>query len=194
MIILIDRGHGIDTLGKRSPDESLIEWKYCDEIAKRVKDELISKGYDCRLVVDVPDDIPLGTRCKIVNDIVKDNKDCLLVSIHNDAHGLGDKWTIANGWSCFVYREAGEDSKKLAGFLYDEAKNKGYKMRIQYQGVKYWTAGYYILKHTKCPAVLTENLFQTNHADVDYLLSDRGKQDIVDVHINGIINYINSKK
>ena len=48
----------------------------------------------------------------------------------------------------------------------------------------------YILKHTVCPAVLTENLFQDNKEDVDYLLSEKGKQTIVNLHVDGIIKYI----
>ena len=36
-------------------------------------------------------------------------------------------------------------------------------------------SGFYILKHTKCPAVLTENLFQDNKEDVGFLLSEEGK-------------------
>lgn len=48
----------------------------------------------------------------------------------------------------------------------------------------------YILKQTKSPTVLTENLFQDNKEDVEYLLSEKGKDTIVNLHVNGIINYI----
>jgi N-acetylmuramoyl-L-alanine amidase len=36
MKVIIDSGHGINTLGKRSPDGSLLEYKYCREIADRI--------------------------------------------------------------------------------------------------------------------------------------------------------------
>lgn len=45
-------------------------------------------------------------------------------------------------------------------------------------------------RDTKCPAVLTENLFQDNRADVDYLLSAEGKQALADLHVKGIADYI----
>jgi N-acetylmuramoyl-L-alanine amidase len=48
-------------------------------------------------------------------------------------------------------------------------------------------------RDTKCPSVLTENLFQDNVDDVNYLLSEDGKKTIIDLHVNGIINYINGK-
>lgn len=43
------------------------------------------------------------------------------------------------------------------------------------------------------PAVLTENFFQDNKLDVEYLESEQGKKDIVDIHINGIKKYIKLK-
>ena len=51
-------------------------------------------------------------------------------------------------------------------------------------------SGFYILKHTVCPAVLTENLFQDNREDVDFLLSDEGRQKIVTLHVQGICKYL----
>ena len=37
MIIILDPGHGIDTPGKRSPDNRLLEYKYCREIVNEIK-------------------------------------------------------------------------------------------------------------------------------------------------------------
>ena len=51
-------------------------------------------------------------------------------------------------------------------------------------------SGFYILKHTACPAVLTENLFQDNREDVDFLLSEEGKQKITAIHVDGICKYL----
>jgi N-acetylmuramoyl-L-alanine amidase len=49
---------------------------------------------------------------------------------------------------------------------------------------------FYIIKHSKCPAVLTENFFMDCMEDKEYLLSEEGKQNITDIHINGILKYI----
>ena len=48
----------------------------------------------------------------------------------------------------------------------------------------------YVLKNTKCPAVLTENMFQDNKDDVVFLLSDEGFHELVRLHVEGIVNYI----
>ena len=40
--------------------------------------------------------------------------------------------------------------------------------------------------------MLTENLFYTNQEDLKILKSDEGKKKIVDLHVEGIVNYLNS--
>ena len=53
-------------------------------------------------------------------------------------------------------------------------------------------AALYVLKHTECPAVLTENMFMDNKADTDWLLSEDGKHALARLHVEGIIKYIES--
>jgi N-acetylmuramoyl-L-alanine amidase len=36
-------------------------------------------------------------------------------------------------------------------------------------------SNFYVLRNTKCPAVLTENFFQDTKKDVEFLLSDVGR-------------------
>ena len=55
----------------------------------------------------------------------------------------------------------------------------------------YWEANFYILRHTVCPAVLTENFFMDG-LDLEFLQSKAGKQAVVDTHVEGIIEYIES--
>ena len=50
----------------------------------------------------------------------------------------------------------------------------------------------YICKHSNCPAVLVENFFQDNKADVEFLLSEEGKQCVTDITVEGIRNYLNA--
>ena len=62
---------------------------------------------------------------------------------------------------------------------------------------KYWTWSWtnkdiYILKNTACPAVLTENMFQDHKGDVDYLLSEEGMKELVQLHVDSITKYIKS--
>ena len=55
-----------------------------------------------------------------------------------------------------------------------------------------WEEGFYILRKSWCPTVLTESFFMDNHSDLEYLQSKAGKQAVVDTHIEGIIEYLSS--
>jgi N-acetylmuramoyl-L-alanine amidase len=48
-------------------------------------------------------------------------------------------------------------------------------------------------RDTRCPAVLTENLFQDNRQDVDFLLSPAGREAIIDLHFRAISAYAGEK-
>ena len=194
MIIILDSGHGIDTAGKRSPDGRLREYKYAREIAAEVVKRLKTMDYNAMQLVTEENDISLGTRCKRVNDICKHfgASNVLVVSIHCNAAGADGKWRDARGWQACVSLNASARSKQLACYLYDMAQVQGLKMRSPKPGQKWWAQNLAICRDTNCPAVLTENPFQDNLADVDFLLSDKGREAIINLHVEGIINYIKS--
>lgn len=196
MKILIDNGHGENTPGKRSPKGgkygTLYEWKWAREIAKPIVTKLKELGYDAELIVTEDNDISLGERCRRVNKWCEKlgSKNCLFVSIHGNAAGNCSSWMSANGWCGFIYTKASERSKKLAQCLYAEAEKKGLKGNRSVPKEKYWTANFYVVKNTNCPAVLTENMFYDNQKDYEYMMSEKGKQEIIDLHVQGIIKYI----
>lgn len=192
--ILVDNGHGQETPGKCSPDKSLLEWKYTREIAKRVVDKLIELGYDAEQVVTEDKDISLRERCKRINAYCfkLGSQNCLSISIHCNAAGTDGKWHNASGWQVYISQNASNNSKKLAQLLYTQAEKYGLKGNRSVPKEKYWVQSLAMCRDTKCPSVLTENMFQDNKEDVKLLLSEEGKQKIVDIHVNGIINYIKS--
>ena len=106
MKILIDNGHGVDTPGKRSPDGRLLEYAWNRLIAARIVSALTDLGHDALLLVPEQEDIPLPERCRCVNDLCrrigKDN--VILISIHTNAAGRGDRWLTARGWCAYTTR------------------------------------------------------------------------------------------
>ena len=193
MKVILDNGHGRDTAGKRSPDGRLREYAYAREMARRIAQDLKRQGIDVSLLVPEDTDVPLKERVERANRIYAETgKQAILVSIHVNAAGNGSTWFSARGWSVFVDPAASQDSERLATSIAEAAGNIGLTVRRETGGRNYWVSSFYICKHTKCPAVLTENLFQDNREDVDYLLSDAGKQAIVCLHVKGIIDYLNS--
>ena len=202
MKILIDNGHGIQTKGKRSPDGKFLEYAYTREIARQVVSELKNKGYDSELLVPEDDDIPLSERVRRVNEICltyepscpapTGHPDVILISLHVNAAGDGTKWMNATGWSCYTCKGQTQ-SDTLANCLYEAAIKKfpGRRIRTDYSdNDPDWEENFYILRHSLCPAVLTENFFMDSLYDRDFLLNEAGKQAIVDTHIEGITKYL----
>ena len=194
MKIFIDNGHGLMTAGKRSPDGQFREPFYNREIAKRVVSDLNDRGLDAELLVPEDDDISLAERVRRINAacFLLGKQNVILVSIHVNAAGNGSKWLNATGWSVYTCKGQTE-SDKLAECLCQAAiKNfPGRRIRTDISdGDLDWEEGFYILRKSLCPAVLTENFFMDNHSDLEYLQSRAGKQAVVDTHVEGIVEYL----
>ena len=194
MKILIDNGHGLDTPGKHSPDGTFREAIYTRQIAQRIVSDLQDRDYDAELLVPEDDDISLIERVRRVNAacFLLGKQNVILVSIHVNAAGNGSKWLNATGWC--VYTCKGQTaSDKLAECLCQAAiKNcPGRRIRTDMSDGDFdWEEGFYILRKSLCPAVLTENFFMDSQSDLEYLQSRAGKQAIIDTHIEGIVEYI----
>ena len=212
MIILIDNGHGKEVSGKFSPvlDSSMNigseftdkgrfrEWKYNRVIANQIVDILKDMKYDARLVVTEDNDISLSERVRRINTIC--NKvgaaNVLLISVHANAVGNGTDWCTGKGWEAYTTRGK-TISDKLADFLYKRADSNlpGRKIREDWtDGDRDKEADFYIIKKSKCASVLTENFFYDNKDDLKYMTSEEGIHGVVRLHVEGIIDYINSQK
>lgn len=194
--IILGTAHLKSTPGKCSPDKRLKEYAYSREIVSAVKAILQDMGY--QVFVDIEDEDmkatqqqELSLRCKVVNELCK-QYDCIYVSIHVNAAASDGKWHNATGWE--IYTTPGKTkADDLATCIFNAAKFnlKDKKLRTDLSdGDPDKEANLYVLKHTNCPAVLTENFFMDTKSDVDYLLSDEGFHEIVRLHVEGILNYI----
>lgn len=196
-IIILGTAHLKSTPGKCSPDGNFKEYKYSREVCKAVKVALEDLGY--KVFIDIDDDDldvtqskELCLRCKIVNDLQSTYGNCIYISIHVNAAGNGTKWTNATGWE--AYTSVGKTAAdRLVKYLYDAAKSNllNKKIRTDFSdGDEDKESNFYVLKHTTCPAVLTENFFMDNKEDVEFLESPLGFHQIVRTHVEGILNYL----
>lgn len=194
MKILIDNGHGVETPGKRSPDGRFREFAYTREIAYAVMKHLQYRGYYAELLVPEITDVPLKERIRRVN------KDCrklgkenvILVSLHVNAAGKGDRWYNITGWSCYTSKgkTAGD---RLADSLYSAAERylPGHRIQRDYtDGDPDIEADFALLKRTACAACLTENGYQDCEESLRYLESNEGKIAICNLHVDGIVKYL----
>ena len=173
MKILLDPGHGIETPGKRSPDGKFLEYQYNRIIASRVTANLVDCGYDVQLLVPEISDVPLAERCRRVNSwcLLHGKQNAVLVSIHVNAYGNGSEWTKPHGWS--IYTSKGKTAADaLATCIFEAAKKYLPDMQMRTDnsdGDPDFEEGFYLLRHTLCPAVLSENGFMTNEQECRWL-------------------------
>jgi N-acetylmuramoyl-L-alanine amidase len=206
--VLLDAGHCKLTPGKQSPDASLKEYLYNREIVKGIEEELDKLGIDHwnthpeeNYAAGAKNDSKdLVIRTDRVNmkhrDLKRDGITSFLISVHVNAAGNGSVWYSATGWSAWTTKGK-TVSDKLAECMYDAAeetlKPLGKSIRSdKSDGDRDYESNFWILKHSNCACILTENFFMDNKADVEFLLSDEGKKAIIDLHVKGILNYIES--
>ena len=195
--IILGTAHLKSTPGKCSPDGKFHEYEYSREVCKAIKTILNDLGY--KVFIDIEDEDldvtqskELWLRCKVVNDLQKVYGNCIYISIHVNAASSDGKWHNATGWE--AYTSVGiTAADRLVRYLYKAAESNliNKKIRTDFSdGDPDKENNFYILKHTQCPAVLTENFFQDNKEDVEFLTSTLGFHQIVRLHVEGILNYL----
>lgn len=195
MKIILGTAHGINTPGKRSPDEVLREYQWSRDMCLMIQEKLVNMGIDCVIDIIEPHEKSLTSRIKIVNNIVNESDDdCIYVSVHINAAKSDGTWSNASGWTVWIYDNASQNSKDLALALFNTALSENIFGNRYIPESKYFTGNFAVLRDTICPSILTENMFQDNKQDVEFLMSDKGKQILCDVHVNGILSYIKSKE
>jgi N-acetylmuramoyl-L-alanine amidase len=203
----LDPGHAESTGGKRSPyslgrvsspELDVCEYKFSRLIATNLKELLEMHGVDVFITtteeMDGTTDVGLSTRANRANNYLsKSGKKGIFMSIHADADGDGSAWTSANGWTCYT-TEGKTNSDILAECLYDAAEEifvpKGLRLRTdKTDGDRDKEKDFTVIYKANMPAVLVENFFYTNIENTEYLLSDEGVNDILQVLLKGILSF-----
>lgn len=190
---LIDNGHGgvkngeYQTKGKRSPqwfdDSILYEGEFNRGITARLTEFLSAAGIRYTLICPEQDDISLSERVRRANDIYKEDRTAVLVSVHANAGG---------GRGSEIFTSPGETrSDAIATVFFNEMAKifPSEKMRKDYSdGDPDKEAEFYILTRTNCPAILTENFFMDNEKECrDLLMTKEGRDRVALAHFNAIL-------
>ena len=198
VIVGLDNGHGTRgyTKGKCSPDKTYYEGEWSRIMTPRIADGLRDIGFEPRIIVPENKDILLSERCARANKIMYDNPKKLMIFISLHTNAVGDKdpvamknggWNdIATGMVVYVARKCSKMSEVLAKNLHDVAVEMGLKGNRSIPKEGFWRENWSVVHNTLMPAVLTESAFHTNHHDVEYLLSEKGQEDITNMHLIGI--------
>lgn len=164
MKIALDAGHGPETAGKRTPDDSMREFHFNSATARYARDELMKyEGVEVLFTHadDGSSDVPLKDRTDKANAWKAD----VLVSIH--ANAFGSTWNDAQGIETFVYTSRPAEAVKLAEavqqrlLLETGRKNRGVK-----------ADNLHMVRESHMTAILAECGFMTNKTEAELLKSD----------------------
>ena len=163
-IIVIDAGHGGKDFGAQIGGE--LEKKIVENIANKIN--LLNGKGEIEIVLLREDDsfIELSERVSKINKI----NPSLLISLHINA----SKNTNENGVNAYVskqndfYDKSMESAKNLVEKISNEKLAKG--------EVK--DANFFVIKNSKCPALVLEVGYLSNEKDKTYITSENGQNEI----------------
>lgn len=192
IIIALDDGHGMGTLGKRTPNFTdgtksretgknfMHENEFNRTVVKYLDVELQRHGFKTLLVAPTDADTPLKAR----TDLANSNKVDAYVSVH--ANALTGEWGKARGIETF-YFEGHLTSKKLAETVH----------KYLLQGTEFYDRGLktskelWVLKQTKyeIPSILVECGFMDNDREARLLMSDSYRKECAIEIAKGLCEY-----
>ena len=202
--VLLDNGHASSTPGKRqqlSNGKYFFEYEFNRDVVRRIAEKLDVLGIPYEILVpEVDEDIALSTRAARANSFCTKygTNNCFFISVHSNAYGDGKTFTSAKGWSVWTTK-GGDKSDEYATKMFNVASEilPKYGMTTRADNSDNdpdYEENYTVIYKTWCPAILTENMFFTNKKEVEWLLTDEGRDAIAEIHVEGIKRIINSRQ
>lgn len=193
LLPIIDFAHGSDVPGKQSPDGKHKEYLWSRKVGQWLVDRLKKEGFEVALTNTSDTEIGLSRRKEIANNLDTPNGGTkLLVSLHNNAAGMGNEWCTARGFE--IYTTKGQTRSDLfATIIYERLQkdfptSDGYKHRVDLSdGDPDKESNFTVLMGNNYWGVLLEWLFQDNPDDVELLQDDRVNLKLVDSLTNALI-------
>lgn len=189
----LDNGHGEETAGKRSPEFEMdgitvqfFEYEFNRDIVGRMIAGLRERGVQFTNIVPEMEDITLQERTIRANRIHRSGGlPVIYVSVHSNAAdpAPGSNWTTAHGIETWHHKNSPNGKKIAAIFQKHLIQATGWRNRkLKTTALR----NLYVLNETAMPAILTENGFFNNKAEVKKLMRDDVRQAIADAHIAAI--------
>ena len=163
--IVLDPGHGGRDAGARGPD-GLREADLTLELVQGAARRLARYPAEVRLTRLEDRDVSLAERVTLANDWGAD----LFVSVHCNAASN----PRVRGLESYVHPAAGPCTHAFRRIIHGALMLYLAPLGVPDRGMK--RADFYVLRRTRCPAVLLECLFLTNAADLT-LLGDAAGRD-----------------
>lgn len=196
VVVILDPAHGAEVPGKRSPDGKHLEYKWSRDIVERLRKRLITQGFEVYQTTWDDKEPGIGARRRYADSIkVSPGQEKLLLSIHNDAKGMGLTWENARGVSVWTTKGSTKSDlyadEILLGIRDDFQKIKDFppirKYKRGIEGERDFESNFGVLLGSTYYGVLLEFLFQDNKEDVKLLSREDIKETLVDSLLYSII-------
>lgn len=150
--------------------EGVINRKVADKLANRLKNK-----YEYQFIHDKSDDLSLQVRVSRADNAFRKDPRCIFLGIHSNA---------GNGSGFEIFTSKGQTKSDKIAQVFWEVYLKHFPTfsfrTDQLDGDDDKEEDFYVLRKTDCPALLVENLFFDNRREAEYLLSDKGQEDIAE--------------
>jgi len=141
------------------------------------------------LTVSVAQDMSLPDRVKKANEIFNENQNTYFLSIHSNAVSASIKGKGSSAKGFEIFTSVGETkSDELAAITAKWYKKSfpDYPFRVESRDELDKERNFYVLRNTRGPALLVENLFFDNRKEAEFLISEGGQQRIANCLCNAI--------
>ena len=192
LTVIVDRPHGINVLGKASPDGKHKEYLWGTTICNMFEQQL--KDLDYNVVQTVRDDREPGLymRQARAEAIKADHK--LLISLNNNAVGNGTKWMNAEGveiFTCKGQTKSDQCATTIFDCLCEEFPEIRFRLDMR-DGDPDKEENFTVLMGDSYMAVLLEWGFQDDEDDVKFIDNTANMQKLVNALCKAV-EIINSK-
>lgn len=192
IVLILDPAHGIDVLGKGSPDGSHREYQWSRNRVRAIKAICISLGYEVYVTTESENEPGLSKRKNFASQIRRGERK-LLLSLHNNAKGNGTNWESARGFSVYTTKGVTK-ADNCADIIFKQLRSDFPKLKARmYKDVdleRDFEENFTVLMGADYMGVLVEWLFQDNKEDVE-LLKDHETNKLFEDSIVRAIEKIN---
>lgn len=193
-VVVIDPGHGgadpgkVGTNGAKEKDvnlaigkalQSVLEEKGFEVVMTRTEDMVLGDGSKFSKIGD------LNKRCEIINSAYEKNKECIMISLHQNSFAQES----VHGAQSFYFQRS-ENSKALGEKMQEELNKTVNTERAKKAKPN---DSYYILINSKCPGIIVECGFLSNHTEAGKLVDKKYQKDLAEILCRGIMKYFDMK-
>lgn len=179
-----------------NPNPNLDELSYLTDIVDSIHATLMESAKHTPFITISKLTAPIEEAIPQLDDLTQDTPPSsnLIIGVGLNASRPDGRYHMPHGWSIINNQDC-QESDNLAASLTAAAiailGSKASSGITQSPSQRYLNQ-ISILNNREMPAVLTLNLYQDNRRDAAYLLSSDGRQAIIDLHVKGILNYLES--